>query len=355
MNNKFSRSVRKFYRFSFLILSFLSFWATLTVRAQTVAPQPRPEVTPVPGSPRPIGGENPGEDESYRVGPGDLLDIRVFGHPELGREARITNQGRVRLPFIDELQVACRTEAQIAQLIVEKYRKYLRDPQIDVFVKEYKSQPVAIIGAVSQPGRFQLQRRARLLELLTFAGGPNPTSGGVVNIIRGSAPDFCGAEENSSPPGIPVEQTGPEQALLLSFKLPEVIVGQPESNPFVRPGDIISVPETDQVFVIGYVVKPGAIAMRNKITLLQAVGMAGGFLADAAKGKVKVVRQEPGTNVRKEYLYNIDHIQKKQAEDVVLMPNDVIDVPASVPKNTVRGLLGVGVNMIGTLPYWVIR
>lgn len=327
------------------------------------------------------------EEDSYRIGPGDLIDVRVFGRPELGRESRVTNQGRIRLPFLNEIQVACLTEAQIAQVVTEKFKKYLRDPQVDIFVKEYKSQPVAVIGSVAQPGRFQLQRRIRLLELLTYAGGPNLNAGGVVHIIRGTAPDFCETadavgqkQEPLSASVVKVDstnQTGQNvlsqlsatpndkypseisfdqgQASLLSLKLKEVILGTPEANPYVRPGDIISIPETDQIFVIGNVVKPGPIFMRSKITLLQAIGMAGGFMPDASKGKVRVVRQEPGTSIRNEIVYDVNEIQRKKAEDIVLMPNDVIDVPTSVPKNTLRSLLSVGVGMVGTVPLWIVR
>ncbi|MBO0799409.1 MAG: polysaccharide export protein, partial [Blastocatellia bacterium] len=149
-----------------------------------------------PGADNPV--DNANDDGSYRVGPGDLLEVRVFGRPELGREQRVGNKGTIRLPFLQDLQVACKTEAELAQLIAEKYTKYLRDPQVDVFVKEYNSQPVAVIGSVAKPGRFQLQRRVRLLELLTFSGGPLLNAGGVVHIIRGSSPDYCEAVDSGA-------------------------------------------------------------------------------------------------------------------------------------------------------------
>ncbi|QQS44852.1 MAG: polysaccharide biosynthesis/export family protein [Acidobacteriota bacterium] len=326
----------------------------------------------------PLAAASPSEEDSYRVGPGDLLEVRVFGHPELGREARISNQGTIRLPFLDEIQVACQTENQISKLIVEKFRKYLRDPQIDVFVKEYKSQPVSVIGSVATPGRFQLQRRVRLLELLTFSGGPNLNSGGVVHIIRGSAPDFCELRESGrtqvagivpqTPPvaaatsegGKPVHndpliQAAQDQGVLISYNIKDVLLGLPESNPFIRPGDIISVPETDQVFVTGFVVKPGPISVRTQVTLMQALGMAGGFMPDAARNRVRVVRQDPATKIREEFILNVDQIRQKKAEDIVLQPNDVIDVPASIPKNVGRGLIAVAVGMVGYLPFMIFR
>jgi polysaccharide biosynthesis/export protein len=336
---------------------------------------------------RPQSLQDENDDSSYRIGPGDLLEVRVFGRPELGREQRVGNQGKIRLPFIQDLSVACKTEAELAQLIAEKYTKYLRDPQIDVFVKEYNSQPVAVIGSVTKPGRFQLQRRVRLLELITFSGGPLLNAGGVVNIIRGSSPDYCemsekGAVPTKSQPGIArilpanqqpsspttpplpdqaspssgdqIDQIDQNKAFILSYKLQDVLIGNSDSNPYVISGDIISIPETDQVYVVGQVSKPGPLPVRSKITLLQAIGMAGGFTLDAARGKVKVVRTEPGTNARTETVYDINEIQKKKAEDIALMPNDVVDVPTSLKSNIGRRALGVGFALAGTLPIYII-
>jgi polysaccharide biosynthesis/export protein len=379
-----------------IIISALSLLAVLLPALAVAQPQSieKSVLTPTQ-NPNPINSAaNPSDDDSYRVGPGDVLEVRVFGRPELGREQRIGNRGTIRLPFLQELQVACKTEVELGQLIAEKYKKYLRDPQIDVFVKEYNSQPVAVIGSVAKPGRFQLQRRVRLLELLTFSGGPILTAGGVVHIIRGSSPDFCEMGETGAggaSPGaavqaiVPVDsqsglakassanqqQSSPTtpplpdqasiqssientQAFLLTFNLQEVLLGNPDSNPYVVSGDIISIPETDQVFVVGQVVKPGPLPVRSKITLMQAIGMAGGFTTEAAKNKVKVVRTEPGTNARTEFIYDLNDIQKKRVEDIALMPNDVVDVPSSLKKNLARSFMNVGFGLATTLPLYII-
>lgn len=312
-----------------------------------------------------------GEDTGYRIGPGDLLEVRVFGHPELGREARVSNHGSIRLPFIDEIGAACLTETTLAERIADNYKKYLQDPQIDVFVKEYKSRPVAVIGSVITPGRFQLQKQARLLELLTFAGGPNQYAGTTIHIIRGTSPDYCDgndsnrvavAHHNALPAlndtainSVNVKQLVERgDAELIPFNLKEVLSGKPDANPFINPGDVISVPETEQIYVVGSVFKPGPIAVRDKITLMQAIGMAGGFLADASRSKVRILRLKAGSNSREEFVYDIDQIKNKKTDDITLKPNDLVDVPASIAKNAARGLLGVGINMIGGLP-WIIR
>jgi polysaccharide export outer membrane protein len=134
-----------------------------------------------------------GEDDRYRIGPGDVLDIRVFNRPTLSREAvRVDGRGQIRMPLIEEeIVAACRTEGELAREIAARYLKYQRNPNIDVFVKEYNSQPVAVIGAVNQPGRFQLQKRMRLLDLISYAGGPNDRAGGRINIVRTIATLSC--------------------------------------------------------------------------------------------------------------------------------------------------------------------
>lgn len=383
---RFSRSARSWRWGASLVLGLM------ILAGQALGQSPAPPVE-TPGSTAPTSGAgaaakggieripdaSPREDDSYRIGPGDLLDVRVYGRAELTREVRVTNEGRIRLPFLDEVQVACQTEAQLSEKIATQYRKYLRDPQVDVFVREYKSQPVSVIGSVMQPGRFQLQRRVRLLELLTFAGGPGGSAGGVVHVIRGSAPDFCEAQvENvkAVPAVAPVEPTPRSSevdqslaagqatipisidhgdAQLVAYRLRDVLVGNPDSNPFVRPGDIISVPETDQVFVTGAVIKPGAIPMRSRLTLLQALGIAGGFQPDAARSRVRVIRLDPQTRTNQEIVYNIDEIQRRKAEDVVLLPNDVVHAPSSMPKSMGRGIMGVSLNMLSTIPFLIMR
>lgn len=375
---------------SLLVASVLTVMSQLSLAQQAVAPAAGPGITKVDQS---GAATRLAEDDRYQIGPGDLLDVRVYGRAELTREVRVTNQGTIRLPFLEEIRVACQTEAQLGLTIAEKYRKYLRDPQVDVFVREYKSQPVSVIGSVMQPGRFQLQRRVRLLELLTFAGGPGGNAGGVVHVIRGSAPDFCDPEspvmemvpakggiEPIAANGVPApasEGSRGEQlqldrtiaasqatipvsvdygdAKLVAYRLRDVLVGTPDSNPFIRPGDIISIPETDQIFVTGAVVKPGATPMRSRLTLVQALGIAGGFAPDAARSRVRIVRQDPGSKVHQEFVYNVDDIQRRKAEDIVLLPNDVVHVPSSLPKSMGRGVLSVSVNLLNTIPFLITR
>ncbi|HEX9000111.1 MAG TPA: SLBB domain-containing protein [Blastocatellia bacterium] len=350
------------------LLLFLPVWLITAVPVTA-----QPPAAPLPGPPaqtvqtgkplaQPSGPEaiertgSRDAEQSYRLGPGDLVDVRVFGRPELSGERRLDSFGRIRLHFIEEFQASCLTEAQLAIAITEKYRKYLRDPQIDVLIKEYRSQPVAIIGAVTQPGRFQLQRRVRLLELMTFAGGPSNRAGSSVHVIHSSDHSYCADESKPGQPADAAEAGAGDAAMLLSsIKMRDLLAGNQDANPYIQPGDIISIPEADQFFVTGSVNKPGAYPMMNRVTLTQAVAQAGGITGDGSRGKVRLIRSVPGAEQPKEIIYNIDDIQRRKIEDIALQANDIVEVPGSTAKVAVRNLLGVSINMLSGLPFFVFR
>jgi polysaccharide export outer membrane protein len=301
------------------------------------------------------------EDTLYRIGPGDVIEIRVFGKPEMSKEARVDNLGRIRPVFIqEEISVACMTETQIARLLEEKYRKWLRSPQIDVFVKDYKSVPVAVIGAVTQPGRFQLQRRIRLYELLSQAGGASGNSGTKINIYRSREYNFCSQKAVAAqPPASAVETTASakpaEEAQLITLNLRDVMMGTAETNIFIEPGDIVNVPDADQIFLVGGVMKPGAIPMRQTMRLSEAIGMAGGFFTDVNKKKITISRQIAGSTAREIRTVNYDDIEKKKAEDLILQASDLIDIPASAAKGVGRSLLGMIAPTAAQMPLRIVR
>lgn len=291
-------------------------------------------------APRPAASDQTATDATrtqhrsdYLIGPGDVLDIRVFGRPQLTREAvRVDARGMIRMPLIEEnIQASCRTEATLAQYIANQYLKYMRRPQIDVFIREYNSQPVAVVGAVNKPGRFQLQRQVRLLELLTFSGGPTERAGRTVQIAHAENAQHC--ENNAA--GEENNATG-----LNVYELSDILAGRNEANLFVRPGDVVSVLEADQVFVVGNVFRPSGIPMKESLTVSRAVAMSGGVLPYTKKDRVRIIRQSNGNAAQQEMIVDLNAIEKKQAEDIVLQPNDIIDVPVSGGKRFLGSLVG---------------
>ncbi len=288
-------------------------------------------------------------DDRYRIGPGDVLDIRILNRPQLSRDAiRVDGRGMIRMPFIQsEIQAACRTESELAGEIANDYLKYLRNPQVDVFIKEFNSQPVAVIGAVNAPGRFQLQRRVRLLELLTFAGGPAERAGRSIQVVHGAT---------ASPCVVAASQTSDEVAEgFISYVLGDTLRGDEGSNPFVQPGDVITLLDAEQVYVVGNVLRPTALPLKEPITVSRAIAMAGGTLPDTKRDRVRIVRQVPGSTAKKEIFVDLKAIDKRQAEDVALLANDIVDVPTSDGKRILRGLIGTIVPTVSQIPVRVIH
>ena len=198
------------------------------------------------------------QDDRYRIGPADVLDIRILNRPNISREAvRVEGNGMIRMPLIEtEIKAACLTEGELAKEIAARYAKYYKNLQVDVFIKEYHSRQVAVIGAVNDQSRFELQRRVRLLELLTYAKGPSTRAGQTVNIVHST----------SSSPCKETDETDVTSAFS-SYKLSDVLQGNAASNPYLEAGDIVTVPEADQVYVVGNVYMPLTIPLRKSAGL----------------------------------------------------------------------------------------
>ena len=284
------------------------------------------------------------QDDRYRIGPGDVLDVRIYNRPQLSRDAvRVEGNGMIRMPLVEtEIQAACLTEGELAKEIATRYTKYYRNLQVDVFIKEYHSRQVAIIGAVNEQGRFELQRRVRLLELLTYAKGPSPKAGQTINVVHSTAPSFCQKANDD------------EISAFASYRLSDTLLGEPKANPYLEAGDIVTLPDADQVYVVGNVVMPLTIPLKEPITLSRAIAMAGGTRQDTKKDKIRIVRQEPGAQTKKEMLVDLSAIEKRQAEDIQLQPNDIVDVPTSGGRSLLRSLIGGGTQSLTQLPVRVV-
>ena len=276
------------------------------------------------------------EDTRYKIGPGDVLGIVVRKAPELSMEAvRVDQRGMIRIPMIDhEVFAGCKTENELASDITTLYLEYKKNPSVAVFVRDFQSRPVSIIGAVNQPGQFRLQRRVRLLELISFAGGPSEKAGRAVNIIHSGGPNLCQGGGGAAESEITSSSSG-----LGIYSLNETLKGLEISNPFVQPGDIIALPEADQVFIVGHVWQPRSIPLKDKeITISRAIAMAGGPQRDASTSKIKIVRQTD--KGKQEFFVDLKAVQQQRAPDIALMPNDIVEVGSSATKTLLNILQG---------------
>ena len=273
--------------------------------------------------------ETPKTNGNYRVGIGDVLQMTVVKQPLLSVDAvRVGNDGTIRLPMLDnDIPAACLTEAELAAEIADRYKKYLLNPQVYVAVKEFNANPVALVGAVMTPGRFQIQRPVSLLELLTFVNGPAPNAGKFVQIIRSTTAPRCRENrleriENGS-------HTADGAQEIISLPLAEVMKGVESVNPFLQAGDVVRVveAEVEQAFVIGSVRAATTVNLKEPVTLSKAIAMAGGTAPGANLEKVKISRQIPNSLNKSEIIVNLKEIGKSNQEDILLQPNDIVDVP----------------------------
>src|SRR5256714_14511088 len=218
--------------------------------------------------------------ERYRIGPGDVLEVRVYNRPQLSRDAvRVEGNGNIRMPLIDgDIQAACKTEGELAKEISQRYARYYRNLPVDVFIKEYHAREVALIGAVNEQGRYQMQRHIRLLELLTFAKGPSDKAGQTINIVRAPRTDVCEQDLSSKGEG------------LISLRLNDTLRGDEAANPYVEAGDIVTIPEAEQVYVIGNVYSPKSLPLKESLTISRAIAMAGWALRGSKNDSVTVGR-----------------------------------------------------------------
>ena len=334
-----------------LLISLSSLTSAQQQSSSSAATSPAPMTAAGANNTAPKENE-PSSDSSsdrYRIGPGDLLDIRVFNKPQFSRDGvRVDVCGSIRMPFIEsDIQAMGRTESELSKEITGLLKEYLTRPQVDVFIKEYQSQPVAVIGAVRAPSRFQLQRRVRLLDLLSYVNGPADNAGRSIQVVHtsGAASSGCGSHNNDNQADV---------ASVDYYKLSDTLRGDEKANPYVKGGDIISLAEADQVYVVGNVIRPSALALKEPITISRAIAMVGGTLPDSKKDKVRIVRQAPGSTAKTEIFVDLKAIDKRQAEDVELIANDIVEVQTNSGKRLLKSFLGAVVPSVGQLPVRVI-
>lgn len=278
------------------------------------------------------------QNERYRIGFQDVLEVQVFRHPELTQRVLVSPRGTISLFRLEKpVTAVCLTENELAADIVKAYKeKYLRDPQVTVFVAEQKSQSIGVMGAVEKAGNFFVNRRVHLLEMLALAGGPKEEAGTRLIVARTGSTSSC--RENGS-------GDESDDIAILGFKLRDVQEGK--QTLWMKPGDVVSVLSADIVYVYGNVNKQGAYRVKEAITLTQAIVTAEGFKRSAKKDKVRVLRQRPGSAEREELIFDLNQINAGKMKDPLLEPNDIVAVSEDKTKSI---LAGIGDMLKGAVP-----
>ena len=320
-------------------LSALGIVACLILVATSHAQEPVQQQESAPAVSQTPGLDNQGI-RNYLLGPGDVLDVRVFGQ-DLTTTAEVDSDGNISsLPFLEKpIPAKCRTEKQVQKDIATAYSKFINSPQVSVrIVGRNSRQPAVVFGAVRQATRVQMQRKVRLNELMAASGGFTERASGTIQILH-TEPLMCpgpGEEADAAP----IDGTRIPMQIV---KIAELRMGKLEANPIIRPGDYILVTEAEPVYITGSVVSPQGVYVRDELTLTRAIAMVGGVRKEAKSSEVRIYRQKPGLPEQETIQADLGAIKKKEKPDILLQPYDIIDVPESgllSPKRLVPTLVG---------------
>ena len=251
-------------------------------------------------------------NSGYRIGPRDLIEVRVFETQELNGSLRVSEDGQVNLPLVGSVTVAGLTEAEAAQRIKGILeQKALQRASVSVQVQEFRSRPISVIGSVRQPGNLAFAGRWTLLEALTAAGGLTDSHGAFIHVLRRS--------ENGLSDQV-------------SIRTDDLFVrADPRVNIPIFPGDLINVPGSVEVTVycMGEVESPGAVTFKSseRISLLTVIARAGG-LTDRAASKISIKRTD-GQGKTAEITADYKRILAGRESDIDLQAGDVIVVKES--------------------------
>ncbi len=260
--------------------------------------------------------------KNYLLGPGDVLDVRVFGQPDLNALVEIDSDGNLSsLPFLEApIPAKCRTEKEVQRDVAKAYSKYIKNAQVSVRTTERKSrQPATVFGAVRQPARVTMQRKVRLNELMAASGGFTERASGTIQILH-TEPLMCplpGEEAEAAP-------IDASKVPLQLIKIAELSSGQ--VNPVIRPGDFILVTEAEPIYITGSVVSPQGIYMRDRLTLSRALAMVGGVRKEAKSNDIRIYRQKPGAQDQEVIKVDYAAIKKNKTPDFFLQAYDVVEV-----------------------------
>jgi polysaccharide biosynthesis/export protein len=309
----------------------------------------------------------------YVIGNGDLLDLEVFDVKELSREVRVSQTGSIGIPLVPiRLHVAGLTEVQAEQKIAEVLESsgLVSHAEVSVTVKERKSKPITVVGAVLHPMVYQADRPVTLLEVLAEAGGVANDAGDTVIVNRlsqeassdPSEPPAIGPEGSAPPAAIsgttvpkssansPTLADPPALSNITTINLNELMEsGDATNNIILQAGDIVTVPHSGIVYVLGAVSRPGGFVLANdrgQMTTLKVLALAGGLNSTAKRDHAVIVRKDT-QGQQHEVTVDLKKVMARQAEDVQLQPSDILYVPDSAARKAMLRTVELGI-AVGT-------
>lgn len=308
---------------TFVLFCSLSGWAQVTLQHRAEGVQP------------------------YVLGPGDQITLHVQDVDDLPQAPiRIDPSGQIDLPMVGRINAGGLTVDQLHDELVTKFSKYITTPDVTINLSGMESRPVAVVGAVMNPGIHQITGPTRLLDVLSLSGGVKPDAGPTVIVTRqarwgaltgtGSTVDKSTGDTTES---FPLDS-------LLKLKVPA-------DNILMRPGDVVSVPKGELIYVVGDVKKAGGFVLtaHRSMSVMEAVSLAEGLGPDSAAGSARILRPNPNGEGDHELIpVDVKKIFAGKAPDVPLYADDVLFVPHSGFKagsrRAIEAAIGIGTGVL---------
>ena len=274
---------------------------SLIVLASSSAAFAQAGATP-PAAPTQSAAAGASTDTDYRIGPQDVIRVRVYGEDKMSGNIRIDNDGSFPFEYLGRVKAEGMTPAQIEAYLTKALGDgYLRNPQISVEVVEYRSQNVFVTGEVRAPNKYSLQANSTLMDALTLAGSVTANAGNWVQITH--------ARQGAAALG---PSASAEYDLRVNLR--DIQTGKAQ-NIRMRDGDTIFVPKAERVWVVGQVRNPQGVVHEEGMTVFEAIAAAGGITEKGSNSRIEIIRIENGQR---------KSIDAKQTD--VLKPGDQVNV-----------------------------
>jgi polysaccharide biosynthesis/export protein len=322
-------------------------------------PQAQGPNSQLPPPPGPRGGD-------LILGPGDVLQIQVADEPDLNGKYLVSDSGEISVPMVPKpVRAEGLTTTQLSAAIARELKaaEILQQPVVSVFVDEYHSHTITVVGAVVRPGLYAVETHTTVLEAISEAGGLLPNAGNEITIAKAGSSTAVALQARAARPqgagqhGMPGVNPGKEGATVRNASLEtpppasrdverldfsKLISGKdPSLNVQVKAGDVVSVGTAPVIYIVGAVMKPGAFSVENstsQITVLQALALVQGMTPVASAGHAVIVRNSGNEKERKEIPINIDKVKDGKEHDQYLQANDILFVPESGTKKSLHAL-----------------
>jgi polysaccharide export outer membrane protein len=240
--------------------------------------------------------------DDIKLGPGDVLKISVYGNPDMTVDARVNDAGMISYPLVGSVQVGglspSAAEKKIAGLL--ESGGFIKKPQVNIMVSVTESQLVSVLGQVNKPGRYPLEAKRTLTDVLAMAGGVNPEAGDTVTLLRNKD----GKAERQIIDLVDIMHSSDKAA----------------KNPQLMPGDTVYVDRAPRFYIYGEVQRPGAYRVERDMNVVQALSVGGGLSIRGTENGIRIKRRDDNGETK---------VISAHLEDKV-RPDDVIYVKESL-------------------------